>query len=284
MKNTHWPADEQEKTCYYSEKRNLAIIMADKMITFEQPLNEQIRACLRLEFLFDQLHESIEKPTLTHTRSAMAALLRAIETSDRPDLKGKLSQTLNQQASNLALLAERPQVDKEKLSHVVDKIRNLNSQFQSSSIKIAEKLRTNPFLKQIKAQFNNPAGACNFSAPAYTSWLHQSDEDRSHDLYSWAQEFNQLNEVVQTILGLTRDSSPWQSAATKTHLYQQSIDTGTSPCHMVRIKVPANLKIYPETSAGKHRLSISFKSLDTHLQKESNFPKQIDFELSLCRI
>ncbi|WP_280123488.1 cell division protein ZapD [Coxiella endosymbiont of Ornithodoros amblus] len=74
--------------------------MVATTITYEQPLNEPMRICLRLEHLFRQLHEHISEPALAASHLAMLALLKALNVIDRPDLKTKLTQTLTQQIIN----------------------------------------------------------------------------------------------------------------------------------------------------------------------------------------
>ncbi len=64
------------------------------IIVFEQPLNEQMRICLRLEQLFKQLKESMSQSSISASKIALTALLKIISVVDRPDLKSKLTQTM----------------------------------------------------------------------------------------------------------------------------------------------------------------------------------------------
>ena len=62
-------------------------------IIYEQPANELLRTCLRLEHLFTQLDYHYQNcVSLYHLRSAIRLLLEIINILDRPDLKSKLSQ------------------------------------------------------------------------------------------------------------------------------------------------------------------------------------------------
>src|SRR3990167_2925247 len=155
-------------------------------ITYEQPLNENVRLCLRLEHLFNQIHYYLKFDSPNNSRLALETLLKTVDVSDRPELKSKLIQSLNQQAAALAQLEQFPAVDREKLHSILHKLDCLTDALhRSGHVKIGEALRQNVFLKQIRFQINNPAGACDFNSPAYSLWLHLPDERRRADLLHW---------------------------------------------------------------------------------------------------
>ena len=47
-------------------------------IIYEQPLNEHMRVCLRLEHLFTQLHYGLDGAHALDSRSALAALVEIL--------------------------------------------------------------------------------------------------------------------------------------------------------------------------------------------------------------
>ncbi len=258
--------------------------MSQETITYEQPLNEPIRLCLRLEHIFNELHEHLKNHSTFGSRAAMIALLKVVDVTDRPDLKSKISVTLTQQASSLAQLKQFPQVDSEKLQTILDRLDELIDIIHGiRNKKLGENLRSNPFLKQVRMQLSNPAGPCDFRTPAFALWLQKTDEQRLTDLQKWTKEFEQLESMVRIILSLIRDSSPPQQVSTNNDFFQQSLDPSL-PCQMIRITVPTEFNAYPEVSVGKHRLSIRFKALD--IEDSGVFTKlpEIPFSLSYCRI
>src|SRR6056297_3297642 len=93
--------------------------MTTNIITYEQPLNEHIRLCLRLEHLFERCREHIADKTASGSRIAITALLKVLNVVDRPDLKTKLSQVLSQQVGSLAQLEQSPRVDAYKLQQAL---------------------------------------------------------------------------------------------------------------------------------------------------------------------
>lgn len=252
-------------------------------ITYEQPLNETIRICLRLEYLFNELYEHLHSPTTATSQIAINALLKIINVTDRPDLKTKLSSILHQQATSLAQLEQFPQVDHTKLANTLHELDRLIDALHHAPGKFGESLRLNAFLNQVRLQLNNPSGICEFSAPAYTLWLNQPSKQRIHDLKQWSHPFGLLHEIVSTLLHISRDSAGNQRLESEKDFYQQSLNPNL-PCQLLRITIPAEYNIYPEMSVGKHRIAIRFKHLDPQSQGLTELQHHIQFWLACCRI
>jgi len=143
-------------------------------ITFEQPLNDAIRICLRLEHLFIELDTYMHSSTLSSSRIAVPALLEVLNVIDRPDLKSKLTQTLMQQASALTQLQRSPHVNIEELNNCLNKLNQAITVLHNTRTKIGDKLRQNEFLNHVRMQLNTPGGACDFTTPMFALWLKQS--------------------------------------------------------------------------------------------------------------
>lgn len=255
-------------------------------ITFEQPLNENIRLCLRLEHLFNQFQYYLRCDSPNNSRLALETLLKIVDASDRPELKSKLIQALNQQACALAQLEQFKEVDREKLHRLLHQIDHLTDALhRSDRLKIGENLRQNVFLKQLRLQMNNPGGVCDFSAPAYALWLQLPEERRRKDLHYWKQELELLDRVVALLLGLTREGSPGQRVVAQDAFYQQALDPNVV-CQMVRVTLPVAAQLYPEISVGRHRLAIRLRSIFSHHGEvqPDNVPAEVSFQLNCCRV
>lgn len=223
------------------------------IVYFEQPLNDPMRICLRLEQLFNNLEENLDKPENINSQAALSALVRVMDVLDRPDFKSKLMQTLTQMSATLTRLETLPNVDTERLRALLKSIDNhINFLLHS---KIAEKTRHNDFLKHLRLQLNNPGGPCHYKSPSYQLWLELSAEQRLQHLKIWREEYVALEDLVNTILKITRESAKMQSVECKEGFHHQTLDPHL-PCEIVRVGIPSDLMIYPEISAGKHRLSI----------------------------
>ncbi|MFW0089467.1 MAG: cell division protein ZapD [Coxiella endosymbiont of Haemaphysalis qinghaiensis] len=260
--------------------------MTKETITYEHPLNELVRICLRLEHLFHQLYTHLNASTSGGSHLAMLALLKALNVIDRPDLKSKLTQALAQQVSILAQLKHLSQIDRYKLQKLLTTLDQHINQLHQTPGKIAETLRKNTFLSQIRAHLHNPAGPCNFTAPAYALWLRQPSEDRVADLQNWAGEFKSLSLIINTILQVTRESTSPQNIVTQGGFYQQTLNAN-SPCQLIQLTLPIKKNVYPEISAGKYRLVIRFLSLlnvKGNSSSAKSISENISFMLNCCKI
>lgn len=258
--------------------------MTTDLITYEQPLNEQIRLNLRIEQLFRQLKHHLQGSGQQSSQLALETIVNIIQLTDKPDLGTKLAQMLSQQMRKLAALEESPEVDQEKLQsllHRLDCILDVLN--HGGRKKIAENLREHSLLKHIR-QHSAQSGSAQLASPAYLLWLHQPEAQRQRDIRQWLSELQILDDAVSNILQLLRDTANAQTVNANNTFYQQSLDAHLN-CHMVRITLPVSYGIYPRTSIGKHRLSIRFEALPTQEtpdQQEQKLQTEFPFELHCC--
>lgn len=251
-------------------------------IVFEQPLNESLRICLRLEKLFDQLDRHVDQTD--DSEMALSTLIKILDVTNRPDIKSKLSQTLTQYASSLAQLEQFPQVDSGRLQDLLDQMDGHIDSLHFNQQKIGGELQTNEFLNQIRSQIGNPGGLSDDKAPAFKLWINKSPDQRRKNLREWIKELSELGDIVRLILKLTRESTSPENVKCENGFYQQTLDT-TIPCELIQIFVPREWEIYPEVSAGKHRLNIRFLTPDFNTgSRPIQINKNLEFKLNLCRI
>lgn len=256
----------------------------NNLIVYEMPLNDAIRICLRLENLFQQYDKSVRDQSALATKNAMSAILKTLEVSDRPDIKSKLSQTLTQYSNALTLLARSAQIDAVKLQSTLKKLEALNHYLHTHHARIGESLRQNDFLSQIRSNLAIPGGACDYRLPAYMLWLNKSAQEKSADLKSWMDVFQPLRDIIETVLYLTRDSAPLKSMTTDNGFYLQALNPMV-PCPLIRLAISTQLNLYPEFSAGKHRITIRFLSPNYFgAGKATQVHHAIPFQLACCKI
>ncbi len=251
------------------------------IVYFEQPLNDPMRICLRLEQLFINLEENLDKPSQLNSQAAVTALVRVMDVIDRPDLKSKLMQTLTQITASLSKLESSSNIDSERRGTMLN---DLDSHITFLlHTKIAEKGRHNDFLKHLRLQFNNPGGPCSYKSPSYQLWLELTPEERLHHLKIWREEFVALEDLVNIILKITRESAKLQKIECEEGFYHQTLDPNL-PCEIVRVGIPSEFVIYPEISAGKHRLSIRLLHPDFELTgRATQVSQPVSLELYCCR-
>jgi len=248
---------------------------------YEQPLNEQIRLCLRLEYLFDQANYYLTKEYVWDSHQMLKTILEILQTIDRPDIKNKFCQTLGQYAHNLSQLEKLPDVDKQKLNTTLKQIDHLIDSLHANQKKIGQELRENEFLTTIQQRLYTPAGTCGFSLPSYQLWIYQKTEARQQML-AWFKHFSELQDIVNIILKLLRESSSFKNVDAYGGFNQSNLDPNIS-YQLIRIKVSKDKNLFPEISVGRYRLAIHFFNLDTS-GKACQTPNDVAFELACCRI
>jgi cell division protein ZapD len=129
------------------------------IITYEQPLNEIIRTCLRLEHLFQQINHQLHDTTTLGTRHLMSLIINLLHLLERPDLKSKLAKELTHHQAML-LRHEKTiatSTDQQKYDALLKKIEELTTLFINSSGKIAQPLRDIELLNNLRLHLASPA-------------------------------------------------------------------------------------------------------------------------------
>src|SRR3989337_2632683 len=114
-----------------------------EIIIYEQPLNEQVRLCLRLEYLFNQAEYYLTGESIWDSHQMLKIILEILQAIDRPDLKNKFCQTLNQYMQILTQLEKLHDIDKQKLGSTLKQIDYLIDGLRSNQKKIGQELREN---------------------------------------------------------------------------------------------------------------------------------------------
>lgn len=254
------------------------------LITYEHPVNEQMRLYLRLEHLFKAFHTACAKSSIADSKAALISLLQLANVTDRPDLKSKLVQLLTLVRSNLNQLGQSPAIDHHLLENILNQLDGHIRYYDAQKDKIGHVLRQHEFLNQVRLKLANPAGPCEVSLHALHLWLKQPNDRRFSMLTQWYQPLNQLDKTIKLLLSLIRESAPTEHYVAQKGYYQLTQDNSL-PCELVRITVPADLNVFPEISANKHRVMIRFLSPDlAGGTKPIQTTQDISFSLACCRV
>lgn len=249
-------------------------------IIYEQPLNEHVRVCLRLEHLFIQLQHWLPGVDAWDSRSALAALLEILNVLDRPDLKAKLVKELGRYSAQLNRFAQTPGIDQGKLTQVLRELESTAEHLHTMQGRIAQNLRDNDFLIGIRQHITNPSGGCSFDAPAYHYWIHQPAAERIAQLTQWLAGLKTIQTAVNLSLRLIRQSSAPQSHVASAGFFQTGLDANL-PSQLIRVGVPETVSAYPETSVGRHGVSIRFYHLNL-TERALPVHKEVKFQMTIC--
>ena len=257
--------------------------MPVKYQTYEQPLNERIRMCLRVETLMKRFHYY---EALKGDWSAYSALLTILELTsllERGDLKQELMKELERQHGALKALSKHQGIDHSKLDLVLSKQKHSLDRVHRLDGKLGEHLKRVDFLLGIKQRTSIPGGSCDFDLPQLRFWLNQTHEQRQADLKDWVIPYCELEEVIGLVLTSIRDSDTAKIVVAENGFYQQSLDTKQST-QLIRIGIDSTKLIYPEISAGKHRYSVRFMQANSGDKPSTQSKESVEFMLSRCSL
>lgn len=231
--------------------------MIEDAIIYEQPLNELIRVCLRLEQLFNILDHQISDISISGTRNVLTTIINILQVLDRPDLKAKLAKELGHHLSNLMRLENTPHIDQVKLRQLLRQLDDLIRCFIDSNGKIGQNLREIEMLSNLRLHLTTPGGGCCFDIPLFHNWLQQHADVRMDTIRSWLNEFSNIRTTVDLILQLVREGTRMQEKTADHGFYQELLDPQLN-LRLIRVAVPKNIAAYPEISVGRHFLSIRY--------------------------
>lgn len=248
-------------------------------IIYEQPLNEIIRVCLRLEHLFQQIDVQKLDDSILGTHRTIALIINILHLLDRPDLKAKLAKELSHHFANLNRYSHLPNLDQQKFSEITSQLDKLSKNLIDSSGKIGHRLRELELLNNLRMHLTNPGGCCSFDIPGYHYWL-QSANWRDEIFNDWLQEFNEIRLATDLVLDLIRKNATKDQKKAIHGFHQELLDPQLN-LRMIQVHIPKEVPTYPEISIGRHLLTVRF--LSPAIEKAPvQFAENIQFDLSYC--
>ncbi len=253
------------------------------VIIYEQPLNERIRAFLRLEFLFAQAAQHLRDDSQWGSRNTLTSLLDVLSIFGRTDLKTEVLKELERHATTLGRLASNPDVDRSRLKKTLEELDTLGKKLHASSGPIAADLKTNEFLSGIQQRMAIPGGTCDFDLPGFHFWLQQPAQQRIRDLAGWLKRFEAIASAIQMVLRLVRESAALKPVVADGGFFQKTLDS-SHPCQLVRVAVSRKVPYYAEISGGRHRFTVRFLHPSEQDGRVRQATETIAFELGCCAI
>ena len=256
---------------------------APDKILYEQPLNERIRAFLRLEYLFQQASWHLSRQSEWDSRATLSCVLEILEIFGNTNLKSEALKELERHAASLKRHEQNPEVDHSQLSGLLDNINSHIERVRGINGQIANELKASEFRVSIRQRSAIPGGTCDFDRPAFHDWLQQPAKERTRDLSRWLSHFDAIGQAIQMILGLTRDSTPMKPTLATGGMYQRTLDPNL-PCQLVRIALPPGLPYFAELSGGRHRFTTRFLQFSIDEKRARQTDQDVEFELACCVI
>ena len=252
---------------------------------FEHPLNERMRAFFRVSELFHRAQHFLLASTEHDAQAAILTLLELSEVTGRFDFKRELMKELERQSSGLVALRQTPGVDMDKLVDILSQQKALIHRLHAFNGPVGAAIKHHEFLAAIQQRSKISGGLCEFDLPMLHYWLRLPAEVRRDMLVIWLKPFALLNEGIELILDLVRESTVPVAYRAEGGFFQQAL-TPSSPAQMLRVILPEDVSYFPEVSAGKQRFSIRFLELelDSDEGRTRQSSENIDFKLASCAL
>lgn len=254
--------------------------MDNTTIIYDQPLNEVIRVCLRLEQLFQQIDHQLHDTSMLGTRNLISFIINVLHILDRPDLKAKLAKELTHLLANLMRYGNAPDVDAKKFAELTTKLETLAHSLIDSSGKIGHRLRDVELLNTLRLHLASPGGGCSFDIPVYNFWLQQPKEIRQNTITNWLSEFVEIKEAVILVLDIVRHNAKVEQK-TAVHGFHQELLDPQSNLRMIRVGIMPSIAAFPEISIGRHFLSVRFYAPDIN-SKPVQYSQNLPFWIAYC--
>lgn len=252
---------------------------------FEHPLNERMRAFFRVSELFRRAQHFLAAASEYDAEAAILTLLELSEVTGRFDLKRELMKELERQHANLSALQQTPGVDADKLDAVLDQQKTLIQRLHAHNGPIGAIIKNHEFLAAVHQRSKISGGLCEFDLPMLHYWLRLPLDERRDMLIAWLSPFALVNEGIELILDLVRESALPVAHRAEGGFFQQALAPGL-PTQMLRVFLPEDVTYFPEVSAGKQRFSIRFLELelDSDEGRTRQSTENIDFQLACCAL
>jgi len=250
-------------------------------ITYEQPLNERMRAFMRLEFLWQQLSYHAGVPNPWASRAAVSGLLEILAITSRGDARGDVLKELERQMSAMRDYQNRPGVDGARLRSILAALMRRREELNAAGANFMQRLRESEFLNAIKHRSAIPGGTCEFDLPDYFHWLNLEPDLRESDLADWLVTIRPLCESVSELLWITRENAVPRDELAPGGVYQIVFERDR-PVQLVRLTLPGGSKLYPEVSGSHHRCSLRFLRWNSVHSRPVQSTEDVRFTLTTC--
>ncbi len=261
--------------------RQTRVVPHRPLLQYEYPLNERIRALLRLEDLFERFEIFSLRDDAHDHHVALLTLFEILEVTARGDLRSDLLQEFERQRQTISSFRGNPSVSVDALEATLARIEDAVGGLTRLSGRTGQNLRDNEWLMSIRSRTGIAGGACEFDLPSYYAWQNRPAEARREDIIRWAAPLQPLQVALTVVLGLLRRSGTWVRVSSQQASYQQPL--GGRIYQMVQVRLDPTLGAIPEISANRYLLWIRFTS-QTGDQRPRAFEGDVDFELALCNL
>lgn len=252
------------------------------IVVFEQPLNERMRAFLRIEQLFKHIDELMQQHSELACRLIIERIIAVFETFERFDIKGETIKELERLTEVLVKWQAVQGINESLLTNLIDKSKTLQDALHNSPRIIGETVLNDELFAGIRKRTAIAGGACHFDFPMYHYWLNTPIGERRDLLLSWLNELSAVDGAVRLVLSLIRESASPEMVTAENGYYERSLKT-SSALQCIRLFLATEQALFPEISAGRHQLHVRFFERRAD-QKCHLYQQNLEFHLVCCQM
>jgi len=250
-------------------------------LVFEQPLNERMRTFLRLDFLYSQALYHNEMQSQWGSRAAMGSLLDILAIAARGDVRADVQKELERHLAQLNVFQSKPGVDSARLRTVMSNLLRLRADLVACGSNYLAGLKDSEFLSAIKHRSAIPGGTCEFDLPDFFFWLNQATDARARSFNDWLARLRPLCDAIAELLWITRQQGMPRQEIARAGVYHITFERDT-PIQLVRIALPADSGLYPETSGSHYRCSVRLLAWNGLQTRPVQTTEDVPFALTCC--
>ncbi len=250
-------------------------------LVFEQPLNERMRAFLRIDFLYTQAVFHANSRSQWGSRAAVTSILDILAIITRTDTRAEVLKELERQTMAFNDYLRRPGVDTDRLQGLVANLQRLRNELLGAGSAYLQPLRDSAFLAAVRHRSSIPGGSCEFDLPDFYFWLSQAPEVREATLNKWLSMLRPLCDSIAELLWLTRQGGRSRRETAVHGVFHITFER-EHPVQLLRVVVPADLRIYPEISGSHYRSSVRFVLWQGPEERPRQAQQDIPFEMICC--
>ncbi len=252
--------------------------MSDQVI-FEYPLTQTYRHLLQLEAAFKRLDLLCGKQSAVAIETALLCLSNLLSFLCRIDIKSEIIKELEVQISHYETLKTNPAVDNDKLDNFLQQLKKLHHWAITYRGRLGDDLREVSFIQSSLKKQTLHTGITACDSPEMYCFLNQPTSRSRQQILAWYQQLDGLRTSVNVLLRLIRELSKFHIASAP--MGDFLIEKPNPGNLLLRVQLLKSTGVFPEVSAGKHRISIHFYNLDQTTQK-IKVRSVVDFKYATC--
>ncbi|MGJ0627327.1 cell division protein ZapD [Xenorhabdus bovienii] len=249
---------------------------ATSTIIFEHPLNEKMRSWLRIDSSLQQLEKQRHLDSSASCLAFFRTIAELIEILERGEVRSELLKELDRQQAKLKQWLGSPDVDTAMIHILIEQLKERSIALNKAP-RLSHHIKEDRIISIVRQRLSIPGGCCSFDLPTLHLWLHLPQSVRDKTVNSWLDGLRPLQQALESILGLIRQSAIFSPKISHNGFYQGNADE--SDLLRLKLDVVLDALVYPQISGHKTRFAIRFLPMDS---EHGIVPAHLSFELACC--